>query len=894
MRDKVLIFGGTTEGRELAAALSAAGVQHLVSVATDYGKEIEDSFGEKNVIVGRKNSDEMAELMVSGGFTVCVDATHPFATLVSAEIKKACEKTGVEYIRLLRDTGAKAYLEIASSECGAEKRFDEKVVRAAGVEINGLNRLPLCDAGSEGFHADMENGGIKILSCDSVVSAAKELEKIQGNILLLTGSKDLKAIMTEISDKSRVYARVLPNIESITKCEEAGLRGKQIIAMQGPFSKDMNVALIKDIGAAVILTKESGATGGLDEKLLAARECGIKAIMIKSPESRVGGPGSDEGAFAKGYSLAEVLEKLGVDEQRIESIKVENDEISSIGVNESGENEKKCRVSKGGKTNIGRNITLAGIGPGDARYYTRELEVALESADVIFGAKSILDRVDKSRIRAEFVPLYMGKDILEYLEKSGFDEAVVVHEESGESKASDVGDVSGDGNKNVIFDKSAFKYKNPLALFSGDISLCSGAKNAVQVFEGAGYKVRKISGISSAALFANRLGLGLEDCSIVSAHGRECNVAGYIAETKKLIILPSSCAHAGEIARLAFDVADSICDRNYENKTAEQIGLKYASEVNAEGLNDDADNEVSAGCGNLKIVIGYELGTVSEKILEITRDDLCASGEEMFGDSASEKKMCEYGIVSCGNSIFSPDEKGKCLLYIENKRVGETPVIRGISDDEFIRGKTPMTKEEIRAISIRKLGLSADSVLYDIGAGTGSVSVEAALLHPDIKVCAIEQNDEAVELIKKNKEKFCADNITVIKGEASEVLGKMAVSEIAAPKETGESGIFASASECSDIGVEGKLLVPTHAFIGGSGGNMRAIIDLLKQRNPNVRIVINCVTLETLTEVLTVIKEGDFAEPDIVQVSASRYRKVGEYHMADAINPVYIVTVSGI
>ena len=88
--------------------------------------------------------------------------------------------------------------------------------------------------------------------------------------------------------------------------------------------------------------------------------------------------------------------------------------------------------------------------------------------------------------------------------------------------------------------------------------------------------------------------------------------------------------------------------------------------------------------------------------------------------------------------------------------------------------------------------------------------------------------------------------------------------------------------------------MPTHAFIGGSGGNMRAIIDLLKQRNPNVRIVINCVTLETLTEVLAVIKEGDFAEPDIVQVSASRYRKVGEYHMADAINPVYIVTVSGI
>lgn len=764
MRDKVLIFGGTTEGRELAAALSAAGIEHLVSVATYYGKEIEDSFGEKNVIVGRKNSDEMAELMVSGGFTVCVDATHPFATLVSAEIKKACEKTGVEYIRLLRDTGAKAYLEIASSECGAEKRFDEKVVRAAGVEINGLNRLSLCDAGSEGFHADMENGGIKILSCDSVVSAAKELEKIQGNILLLTGSKDLKEIMTEISDKSRVYARVLPNIESIAKCEEAGLRGKQIIAMQGPFSKDMNVALINEICASVILTKESGATGGLDEKLLAARECGIKVVMIESPESRLEGSGSNAGEYAKGYSLPEVLEKLGVDKKRVKS----------------GEIVKESNSLNEVKDNIGKSIILAGIGPGDARYYTRELEDALENADVIFGAKSILERVDKNRIKAEFVPLYIGKDILEFLNEYP-------------------------------------NYKKPLALFSGDICLCSGAKNAAKVFENAGYGVHKISGISSVALFANRLGLGLEDCSIVSAHGRECNVAGYIAEAKRLIILPSSCAHAGDIARTAFAVA----------------------KINDYGRNDSVKVEGFGECGDLKIVIGYELGTALERILEVSENEL-------------------------GDNLFSREEKGKCLLYIENERAGETPVIRGIPDDEFIRGKTPMTKEEIRAISIRKLGLSADSVLYDIGAGTGSVSVEAALLHPDIKVCAIERNDEAVELIKKNKEKFCADNITVIKGEASEVLAS---------------------------GLPGGVCVPTHAFIGGSSGNMRVIIEILKKMNENIRIVINCVTLETLTEVLTVIKEGEFAEPDIVQVSASRYRKVGEYHMADAINPVYIVTI---
>ena len=308
----------------------------------------------------------------------------------------------------------------------------------------------------------------------------------------------------------------------------------------------------------------------------------------------------------------------------------------------------------------------------------------------------------------------------------------------------------------------------------------------------------------------------------------------------------------------------------------------------------DGEKERDPDCGeNLRVVIGYELGTALEKVFEITRADLKSFKEvhesKTYEGCASEDKADEGLRIGCDSSIFSPDEKGKCLLYIENKRVGEMPVARGIADDEFIRGKTPMTKEEIRAISIRKLGLSADSVLYDIGAGTGSVSIEAALLHPDIKVVSIEKNDEAVELIKKNKEKFRAENVVVIKGEASEVLEKMDVHE-----NVGDAGALSVTNGQFAAGLEKKLPAPTHAFIGGSGGKMRDVIELLKRKNPNVRIVINCVTLETLTEVLSVIGEGGFAEPDIVQVSASRYRKVGGYHMADAINPVYIVTLSGI
>lgn len=747
-RIKVLIFGGTTEGRELASALSQAGVSHVVSVATDYGKEIENINGEDNVIVGRKDADEMAQLIEKDGFSVCVDATHPFATLVSAQIKRACEKTGTEYLRLLRDTGIRDKFSL-----------QDKPWISDGLE------------NSDEMSFDIKRK-TSFVSCTSLEDAVAELERTEGNILLLTGSKDLKNILANISDVSRVYARVLPNLESITKCEEAGLKGKQIIAMQGPFSKDMNVALIKEIGASVILTKESGATGGLDEKLLAAKECGIKAVMIKSPESV---------AKATGYSLHEILDKLGVKYK-----------------------EKKV-------------ITLAGIGPGESRYYTKELDEALKKADVIFGAKSILKRVNKSGIKAHFEPLYMGKDILEYLENAVAGE--------GGANSSKVGALN--GKAGAVSGAFSGRYHSPLALFSGDISLCSGAKSAAAIFENAGYVVNKISGISSIALFANRLGIGLEDCDIVSAHGRECNVLGYSITCKNLIVLPSSCAHAGQIAKGIFGMMEITRESN--------VLLQENNVTRHDDADMPDDGRNCVGTKDIRIILGYELGTDAEKVFEVTENEL-------------------------GKDIFSPDEKGKCLLFIENNNAGESPVIKGISDDEFIRGKTPMTKEEIRAISIRKLGLSPDSILYDVGAGTGSVSVESALLHPDIKVYAIERNDEALELIKKNKEKFSADNITIIKGEAPSALD--------------------------------DLPTPTHAFIGGSGGNLKAIIELLKKKNENVKIVINCITLETVTEALAMIKEGGYGEPDILQLSASRYRKVGDYHMPDAINPVYVVTLA--
>jgi precorrin-6Y C5,15-methyltransferase (decarboxylating) len=656
---KVLLFGGTTEGRILSDYLREYDIPHEVSVATEYGGEILRENGEDNLLVGRKSASEIEKVITEGAFTIVVDATHPFATAVSAELRGACEATGVQYLRLKRDTGKEL-------------------------------------SGQEG-----------IIYVDTLKEAIKELSDTEGNILLLTGSKDLQEIADSFPDKTRLFVRVLPNTDSIVKCEMAGLSGKQIIAMQGPFSRQMNVATIKELHATAILTKESGRTGGLDDKLQAAQDCGVKAVVLKNPENK-----SDA---CEGHSIKDILKIL------------------------SENTGKEIKIKK--------EITLAGMGPGGEKYFTRELIKELEIADVIFGAQAVLKNIEGINIPK--IPEYKGEEINKYLEKNS-------------------------------------EINHPLVLFSGDISLCSGAKGAFEYFSKLGYQVKKIPGISSVTIFAERLGLSLENVSVVSAHGRSCNVTWHMENSKELIILPSNPEHAGEICREALEIADSV----------------------------------KAGC---------DLGTIDEQILDISADS---------------------GAIDL--------IRGKSLIYISNNRAASKPFVRGLSDDEIIRGKTPMTKEEIRALSVRKLALGRNAVFYDIGAGTGSISLEAALLAPEIKVYAIEKDDEAVALLQQNKDKFKAVNMEIIHGKAPQAL---------------------------------DLPAPSHVFIGGSSGNMKDILDTVFAKNKDARIVINAVTAETFAEVMDCTKAYPDIEPDIVQIFASRYRKVGKYHLADALNPVYIITL---
>ena len=237
------------------------------------------------------------------------------------------------------------------------------------------------------------------------------------------------------------------------------------------------------------------------------------------------------------------------------------------------------------------------------------------------------------------------------------------------------------------------------------------------------------------------------------------------------------------------------------------------------------------GLNDVTVTVGQDFGYPTERIFSGTPSECL---DNSFGD------LCVALIVN-----RNPDTRN--------------PV--GIPDEEFTRGDAPMTKSEVRALSVAKLKLSPDSVVYDVGAGTGSVSVEMALTAYEGKVYAIEREDVAADLIEINKRKFKASNIEVIRGLAPDAM-------------------------------EG-LSAPTHAFIGGSAGNLKEIVQCLLGKNPDVRIAINSVTVETMSETLQVIKDLGLVEEELVNVTVARSRRLGRYHLMTGQNPVYIAVVRG-
>lgn len=239
MSKNVLIFAGTTEGRQLANVLADQVGKLYISVATEYGR---DSFADSvpgEVIWGRMNEEEIGDFVTANSISLVIDATHPFARIVTENIKSACSNKQVTYLRCLRD---------ASPE--------------------------VLDTDSD------------MLIVDSIEEAVAYLRHTEGNIFIATGSKELH-LYTMLDDfQERCFARVLSVSESVSGAMESGFNGRHLIAMQGPFSEELNIAMLRHVQAKFFVTKESGKSGGFDEKVRAAEQTGCTLVVIGRPEEK--------------------------------------------------------------------------------------------------------------------------------------------------------------------------------------------------------------------------------------------------------------------------------------------------------------------------------------------------------------------------------------------------------------------------------------------------------------------------------------------------------------------------------------------------------------------------------------------------------------------------------
>lgn len=221
-------------------------------------------------------------------------------------------------------------------------------------------------------------------------------------------------------------------------------------------------------------------------------------------------------------------------------------------------------------------------------------------------------------------------------------------------------------------------------------------------------------------------------------------------------------------------------------------------------------------------------------------------------DLSYENEWLEEGIPE---EIVGKQYPSLCVVAIENKNFKSYTRKSYLTDDEFIRGRTPMTKEEVRILAIHKLELEPDSIVWDLGAGTGSISIECARQSPFGEVYAVEYQPSAIALIEKNKEKFDCENLRIVEGRALQVLA--------------------------------ELPTPDCVFIGGSKGELREILQEIRSRKEGIRVVIAAVTMETLVEAVEHLK--DFKRVSMMQVMIQKSRELGQYHIMEPQNPVTLL-----
>ncbi len=759
-RNRLLVFGGTAEGRQVSDYLCGRGARHVLCVATEYGEEVLSPHACRQVRRGRMDQEQIYCFLQNETFAAVIDATHPYAVEVSHNVRAACARTGVSYLRYLRP---RTELSKPQGEFSAQEHDAAGLSSAETIPEKGCAEKK--DAGSKAaegknYAAERESD---IVWVSSAAEAADYLENRQGTVFLTTGSKELHVFTERLTDVSRLFARVLPSPEVIAACRALGLEGKQICGMQGPFSAEINEAMMRQTQASFLVTKDTGKSGGFPEKLEAARRLGVCAVVIRRPED-------------SGYDWEQLKAELErfVDAEPCETADGEPAYCMDAEPHEAAGGEATHFIDEDSPaTDRKRVIHCVGIGMGTPETLTQEAAAVIRAADVLFGAKRILASAE-SLLNADAERLPETAE-MPSSEKTYAGRPAMIAEYMGEKIAAWLREHPG--------------YSNIVILMSGDVGFYSGARALAGAFPGE--QIHYHCGISSVVYFAARVGTAWQDAKLLSAHGKPLPVLNCVRRYPKIILLVSGKA---DVERICGELA-------------------------------------GAGQEQVRVTVGSSLSYPQESV----------------------RSGCPADFIHC-------ETEGLHIMLLENPQAGHV-ITPGIADDRFVRGKVPMTKEEVRILSIARLRLTEQAVVYDVGAGTGSVSVEIARLCTEGVVYAIERNPEGIALIRENSARFCVSNVVAVEGLAPQALE--------------------------------PLPPPTHAFIGGSAGNMKEIVLALRAKNPQVRIVLNVIALESVAEVTALLKELEIEDADIIQVSVSKARRLGRYHMPQALNPVYIVSFGG-
>lgn len=675
----LLVFAGTADGAAFIRFACRAGHSVTASVATEYGlDDLKAALGADSdavsIIHGRMNQEQIQIYLRRNSFEAVIDATHPYASEATRNIFQACHILEIPFYRLRREESLKV---------------DEDDVNTSCV--------------------------------DSVEEAVRLLNCTDHSFFLATGSSSIEQFAQVKDAETRLFVRVIPSIESIQKCRTAGVLPSRIIAMQGPFSLELNMALFRSTGARILVTKESGSSGGLAEKLEAARQCRMRTIIIARPQERI-----EEG---QGFTLAQLAAQFGIRPQK--------------------------------------RVILAAAGMGSDATYTAEARAALERAPFVLGAVRLLSALPPAEGQRRH-PATLADDIAEQLEQWYAADGLVCSPDA-----------------------------RPVVLLSGDTGFYSGAAALIPRLQERGWSCRVMPGVSTVAAVSARIGIPWQAWKLVSAHGRSVDICREVLGSALTFFLCGTSIQPQ-------DIVAALCRR---------------------------------GAGQAQVYVVENLYAPSEKLT-------VGSAQQLHDDSFAVAEESLAAVLVDTSAIQGAVPQGVC----------------GLPDWWFVRGEyengrpVPMTKQCVRAAVLAKLALREDDVFFDVGAGTGSVSIEAALF-AKCSVYAIEKEASACALIAANREKAAAWNIEIIEGSA--------------PLHS---------------------VVPTAAFIGGSGGGMAGIIAWLLQRNPDVRIVLAAVTVEGLCVALASAQEHDL-EIEVTQLSASASKPAGKLHMFQPQSPVFIAAL---